>query len=55
MGEQVWGATLRYPLWPSKMAVSLGTALICLQFGLEVLKGLVVGPEDSQPETDFHA
>lgn len=56
MGEQAWGATLRFPIWPSKMAVSLGTALICVQFALEALKGLVQEGDDEAagyPVEDF--
>jgi TRAP-type C4-dicarboxylate transport system permease small subunit len=45
MGEQAWGADFRFPLWPSKMAVSLGAALICLQFLLEALRGMLAGPD----------
>ncbi|MCB1380955.1 MAG: TRAP transporter small permease, partial [Alphaproteobacteria bacterium] len=41
MGEQAWGATLRFPIWPSKMAVSLGTLLVCLQFGVEAVARLI--------------
>ncbi|MGR3742825.1 MAG: TRAP transporter small permease subunit [Pseudooceanicola nanhaiensis] len=56
MGEQVWGATLRFPLWPSKMAVSLGTCLVCIQFGLEALRGMVTpASEDPHVEMDLHA
>jgi TRAP-type C4-dicarboxylate transport system permease small subunit len=45
MNEQVWGADFRFPLWPSKMAVSLGSALICLQFLLEAMRGFLVAPD----------
>lgn len=55
MGEQVWGATLRFPLWPSKMAISLGTLLICIQFGLEALKGIVAPEYVSKSEAETSA
>lgn len=54
MGEQAWGATMRFPIWPSKMAVSLGTLLICVQFLLEALKDMVAW-EDRKVELDGHA
>lgn len=41
MSEQVWGATIRFPVWPAKMAVSLGAFLLAVQFALEALVGLV--------------
>jgi len=55
MGEQAWGATMRFPIWPSKMAVSLGTLLICIQFGLEALKGIIVTDEAPEPEREGNA
>ncbi len=45
IGEQVWAAGVRFPLWPSKMVVSLGAGLICLQFLLEALRGILRVPE----------
>lgn len=42
MGEQVWGATIRFAVWPSKLAISIGTALIAVQFLLDALRALVV-------------
>jgi TRAP-type C4-dicarboxylate transport system permease small subunit len=45
MNEHAWGADFRFPLWPSKMAVSLGTGLICVQFLMEALRGMLAGPE----------
>ena len=41
MNEQVWGATIRFPVWPSKMAISLGTGLLAIQFLLEAVRGIV--------------
>ncbi len=47
MNEQVWGAAIRFPVWPSKMAVSVGTALICIQFLLEAIRGVLIGDEEA--------
>jgi TRAP-type mannitol/chloroaromatic compound transport system permease small subunit len=41
MNEQVWGATVRFPLYPAKFAVTLGALLIAVQFALEALVALV--------------
>jgi TRAP-type C4-dicarboxylate transport system permease small subunit len=54
MGEQAWGATLRFPIWPSKMAVSLGTLLICVQFALEALRAMVVPVSENLDEVVVH-
>ena len=40
MNEQVWGATVRFPLYPAKFAVSLGAALLCIQFLFDALLAL---------------
>lgn len=40
IGEEVWGSTIRFPIWPAKMAVSAGTLLITIQCLLETLHGL---------------
>lgn len=45
MNEQVWGATIRFSVWPAKMAVSIGAGLLCIQFFLEALVALVVGDD----------
>ncbi|MEX0406836.1 TRAP transporter small permease [Aquibium sp. LZ166] len=37
MNEQIWGATIQFAVWPAKMAVSLGTLLITIQFLLDAL------------------
>lgn len=42
MNEQIWGATIQFPVWPAKMAVSLGTLLICIQFLLDALHALLI-------------
>lgn len=56
MGEQVWGATIRFPVWPSKMAVSLGTLLITMQFLLDAIHGLLIAePDQTQAERREHA
>lgn len=41
MNEQVWGATIRFPLYPAKFAVSLGAALLCIQFLFDAILALV--------------
>lgn len=45
MNEQVWGATIRFPLYPAKFAVSLGTLLISIQFALDAILSLVTGDD----------
>lgn len=55
LGEQVWGGSIRFPLWPSKMAVSLGTFLICVQFLLEALKGIFAWEDASEMEDEANA
>lgn len=42
MNEQIWGATIQFPLWPSKMAVSVATLLICIQFLIEALCAILI-------------
>jgi TRAP-type mannitol/chloroaromatic compound transport system permease small subunit len=55
-GEQVWGATIRFPVWPSKMAVSLGILLITMQFLLDAIHGLLIAePDQTQAERREHA
>lgn len=46
MGEQVWGATIRFALWPAKTAVSIGALLISIQFAIEALAALVIGDDE---------
>lgn len=41
LNEQVWGATFRFPLWPAKMAVSLGTLLLTIQCLMETIHGFL--------------
>ena len=41
MNEQVWGANIRFPLYPAKFAVAAGTALLSLQFLLDALLALI--------------
>lgn len=52
MNEQVWGATVRFPLYPAKFAVSLGTALISIQFALDALLALVTGDDGNLSSAD---
>jgi TRAP-type C4-dicarboxylate transport system permease small subunit len=42
MNEQIWGATIQFPVWPSKMAVSAGTLLLAIQFLLDAFHALLV-------------
>ena len=51
MNEQVWGATIRFPLWPAKMAVSLGTLLLSVQFLLDAVRGLLTDDDGELHET----
>ena len=37
MNEQIWGAAIQFAIWPAKMAVSLGTLLITVQFLLDAI------------------
>lgn len=41
MSEQVWGATIRFPVYPAKFAVSLGAALLSIQFLLDAALALL--------------
>lgn len=49
MNEQVWGATVQFPMWPSKMVIAVGTALLSLQFLLEALRSLVTQDDKVHP------
>mgnify|MGYP001442325794 CR=1 FL=1 len=51
MNEQVWGATIRFPLYPAKFAVTLGALLIAVQFVLEALAGIFAGRDGELGET----
>lgn len=42
MNEMVWGAAIQFPLWPSKVAVSIGMGLLTIQFALEALGALIL-------------
>ncbi|MCE8021461.1 TRAP transporter small permease [Halomonas sp. MCCC 1A11036] len=37
VNEMVWGAAIQFPLWPSKLAVSVGCGLLTIQFALEAI------------------
>lgn len=41
VGEEVWGASVRFPLWPVKAMIPLGAGLLSLQFLLDALRVLV--------------
>lgn len=43
MNEQVWGATIRFAVYPSKAAVAVGAALISFQFMMEALHAIIIG------------
>lgn len=47
LGEEVWGATIRFPIWPAKMAVSAGALLISLQCLLETIHGLAFEDDEA--------
>lgn len=49
INEQVWGATVQFPMWPSKGVIALGTALLSIQFLLEALRVLVSDDDDLHP------
>lgn len=42
MNEMVWGATIQFPLWPSKLAVSIGCGMLAIQFTLEALGAVLI-------------
>jgi len=54
MNEQIWGATIQFAVWPAKMAVSLGTLLITLQFLLDAVGFTLIrnfrAEDDQNPE-----
>lgn len=55
MNEMVWGATIQFPLWPSKLAVSIGCFLLTVQFALEAVGALLVpgfAPVETGPAGD---
>lgn len=37
MNEQIWGATIQFPLWPAKLSVSVATFFLCLQFLMDAI------------------
>ncbi|NBS03372.1 MAG: TRAP transporter small permease [Rhizobiales bacterium] len=43
MNEQVWGATIRFAVYPAKAAVAIGAALISFQFLMEALHAIIIG------------
>jgi len=52
MNEQVWGATIRFPLYPAKFAVSFGTMLIAIQFALDAALSLLTGDDGDLSAAD---
>ena len=42
MNEMVWGAAIQFPLWPSKIAVSVGLGMLTIQFALEAIGALLI-------------
>lgn len=42
MNEQIWGATIQFAVWPAKMAVSVGTLLLTVQFLLDAIGVLLI-------------
>lgn len=60
MNEQVWGAGIRFPLWPAKAAVSIGTLLLSIEFLLQAIRGVLIDDADGPADDDhgqerFHA
>jgi hypothetical protein len=45
MNEQIWGATIQFPVWPSKLAVSAGALFLVIQFLLDALHAILIGDE----------
>jgi TRAP-type C4-dicarboxylate transport system permease small subunit len=41
VGEEVWGASVRFPLWPVKAMMPLGAGLLSLQFLLDAIRVIV--------------
>ncbi|MDP2084244.1 MAG: TRAP transporter small permease [Gemmobacter sp.] len=53
MNEQTWGAGITFAIWPSKMAISLGTGLLTLQFLLDAIGyALIPGFRTRDDETE---
>lgn len=38
IGEEVWGAAFRFPLYPVKAAIPVGAALLSIQFALDAIR-----------------
>lgn len=47
VGETAWGL-VRFPIWPSKMGVALGSALLSLQFALDIIKSVIDGDDGAE-------
>ncbi|MDZ7839615.1 MAG: TRAP transporter small permease [Gammaproteobacteria bacterium] len=44
--EHVWGANVRFPLYPVKGVMCLGFLMLAIQFLLDTVKILIFGPEE---------
>lgn len=56
MNEQIWGATIQFPLWPSKMAISVATLLLSVQFLLDAVGTLLIRDFHRHPDdAEVHA
>lgn len=53
VGETAWGL-VRFPIWPSKMGVALGAALLSVQFLLDILKALIDGDDGAENQDPAH-
>jgi TRAP-type C4-dicarboxylate transport system permease small subunit len=42
LNEQVWAATIQFPIWPSKMSVSVGTFMLAVQFLLDAIHAVLI-------------
>lgn len=51
MNEQIWGATIQFPLWPAKVSVCIATALLSIQFLLDAI-GTALIPDFYRPQED---
>lgn len=55
MNEKIWGATIQFAVWPSKMAISFGTLLLTIQFLLEAIgTALIRTFHEPEAHTEIH-
>lgn len=45
MNELTWGSTIQFPVWPSKVVVSVGALLLVIQFLLDALHAILIDDE----------